>query len=392
MGCLPWAVATLLLCSVPTIDSDAVYAGDLAGQESSSTSREPLLVNQDRVIYYNEAKNEYVRWTRDDCGDCEGTKPVEHVDDEIVRWDQDDCHPCEVPTQSPTLAPRSPKMNDDYETHLPKLHEIIASWDDTKDSVPPQETLEPKPTKVEDHAGGFVHCTKGNSGDDDGCRDYSSPYEDQSKPQDTTPPKEPGPEHTEPGDPTPPPKVLKPVETKPGETTAELTPTPAPTDPEEPTPAPTDPGDAYPEPTPAMTTTGANPDTTKSSSRTGTGASASAGADNDTISTTKTLTTTDASQGNATAPYQVSVGDPETGTGATTSNAMTSDTTTSTGDTGSGGLSGGGIAGIVVACAVVVAVVIGAVLFHQRSIARQREENLFAELSDTALEVDYAAM
>ncbi|RLN96122.1 hypothetical protein BBJ28_00006484 [Nothophytophthora sp. Chile5] len=76
---------------------------------------------------------------------------------------------------------------------------------------------------------------------------------------------------------------------------------------------------------------------------------------------------------------------------ATVTDAKTS---TSTSDGSTSDLGAGAIAGIIIGCVVLVAVVVGALLFRQRSLARQREANLFADLSDTggALETDYAAM
>ncbi|KAF4036555.1 hypothetical protein GN244_ATG11262 [Phytophthora infestans] len=87
--------------------------------------------------------------------------------------------------------------------------------------------------------------------------------------------------------------------------------------------------------------------------------------------------------------------------GTTTPSAGTSTAGTANANTGADGaitdsnptdaLSAGAIAGIVIACAVFVAVVVGAVLFRQKALARQHEENLFADLSDTG-GGDYTAM
>ncbi|KAG7390519.1 hypothetical protein PHYPSEUDO_007745 [Phytophthora pseudosyringae] len=89
----------------------------------------------------------------------------------------------------------------------------------------------------------------------------------------------------------------------------------------------------------------------------------------------------------------------DTGTSTAGADANAVAATTSHGNTASTGsssatLGAGGIAGIAIGCAVFVAIVVGAVLFRQKSLARQREENLFADLSDTGggLETDYAAM
>ncbi|KAG6619251.1 repeat-containing protein [Phytophthora cinnamomi] len=62
--------------------------------------------------------------------------------------------------------------------------------------------------------------------------------------------------------------------------------------------------------------------------------------------------------------------------------------------TSSSALSAGAIAGIVIGCAAFVAAVVGSVLYRQKMFARQREESLFADLSDTGagFEVDYTAM
>ncbi|KAK1947325.1 hypothetical protein P3T76_001335 [Phytophthora citrophthora] len=81
---------------------------------------------------------------------------------------------------------------------------------------------------------------------------------------------------------------------------------------------------------------------------------------------------------------------PTTGTTGGTASAETNGGTTSTGTTGTP--TGGAIAGIVIGCAVFVAIVVGAVLSWQKSVARQREENLFADLSGAGGATDYAAM
>ncbi|GMG18135.1 unnamed protein product [Phytophthora fragariaefolia] len=60
--------------------------------------------------------------------------------------------------------------------------------------------------------------------------------------------------------------------------------------------------------------------------------------------------------------------------------------------TSSDAMSKGAIAGVVIGCAVFVAAVVGSVLYHQKLLARQREESLFADLSDTGFDMDYTAI
>ncbi|KAG7376223.1 hypothetical protein PHYPSEUDO_014058 [Phytophthora pseudosyringae] len=207
-----------------------------------------------------------------------------------------------------------------------------------------------------------------------------------SEPNEPTAPGEPTPapsESNEPGEPTPAPSEPN----EPGE------PTPAPSEPNEPgepTPAPTK---AYDEPTPtpaASTTddgatypTGKKASASKTTKPASSGTSTTTGTSSTTTPTTATSTPSTSTEGNAYANTGSSGADANV---ASTSKGIASD--------GSAGLSGGGIAGIVIACIVFVAVVVGAVLFKQRSIARQREENLFADLSagGRPLETDYAAM
>ncbi|KAG1685743.1 hypothetical protein DVH05_007737 [Phytophthora capsici] len=76
---------------------------------------------------------------------------------------------------------------------------------------------------------------------------------------------------------------------------------------------------------------------------------------------------------------------------ANTAGATTTDSNTASANSPSGseGLNAGAVIGIVIGCAVFVAIVVGAVLSWQKSVARQREENLFADLGGAT---DYAAM
>ncbi|KAG1685984.1 hypothetical protein DVH05_007585 [Phytophthora capsici] len=156
-------------------------------------------------------------------------------------------------------------------------------------------------------------------------------------------------------------------------------PTPALTkssEPQKPTPAPTK-FSSQPTPTPAVTTT-------REGTTTGTTIPA--------ISPTTTPEATTSTPSTSTEPdvyanTGTSAADANNAIGASTSKGNTSNT--------AHGLSSGAIAGIIIACVVFAAIIVAAVLYKQRSIARQREENLFADLSATGgrpLETDYAAM
>ncbi|KAE8906524.1 hypothetical protein PF005_g11697 [Phytophthora fragariae] len=104
-------------------------------------------------------------------------------------------------------------------------------------------------------------------------------------------------------------------------------------------------------------------------------------------------TTSKGTTGNATGSIDSAVG-----TDGTTSED-TASVTASTGNnppssSSPDALGAGAIAGIVIGCVAFVAAVVGSVLFRQKMLARQREESLFADLSDTGggFEADYAAM
>jgi hypothetical protein len=160
-------------------------------------------------------------------------------------------------------------------------------------------------------------------------------------------------------------------------------PTPAPTSYyDEPTPAPTS---YYDEPTPTPAVTKTDEDSTYPSGTTSSNGTTSGG--------TTTGTTTGTSTGDTATAGTTDTTSTDTGAASNAAGTVTSDSTT-TSSNSSAELSTPAIVGIVVGGAVFVAVVVGAVLFWQKSVARQREENLFADLSDTGggLETDYAAM
>ncbi|KAL3656419.1 hypothetical protein V7S43_018722 [Phytophthora oleae] len=221
-----------------------------------------------------------------------------------------------------------------------------------------------------------------------------------SEPQKSTPaPNEPTLAPSEPQKSTPAPS--KPNGATPAPTKFPNEPTPAPSGPQRSTPAPSQPYGATPAPTkfpneptptPAVTTTreGTTYPTTTGTTKPATST---------TTGTTKPATSTTTKPEAVTSTPDTSTGDDayaNTGTsGVDANNAVGASTSKGTTSTTTSGLSAGAIAGIVIACIVFAVVVVGAVLYKQRSIARQREENLFADLSATGgrpLETDYAAM
>ncbi|KAE9332891.1 hypothetical protein PR003_g14288 [Phytophthora rubi] len=371
------------------------------------------------------------------------------VVDENVRWNQDDCDPCDVPTQPPTLAPLYPRNDDDYEQHLPNVTDVYNSWEHVKEEPVQASTKPPKKKAHKPPKADLVRCTKviGEYGESYECETEStqsppaeSPYEstpspetptdppqDTPTPTPTDPPQDtptptypsqdtptptdspqetPTPTPTDPSQETPAPTTTDPpteapydpTSTPPKTTTPPTTPTPAPTKPTEPTPAPTKPTEPTPAPTkpggptPAPTKPYDESNSTPVSTSKGTSIFPSA-----TKATTSKTATPATTSGTSTPSTSTPSVDTSYGTtGGSNDNVVrtsTSDGNTSGGS--SGALSGGAIAGIVIACVVFAAVVVGAVLFRQRSIARQREENLFADLAaggGRALETDYAAM
>uniref|UniRef100_H3H3N7 Uncharacterized protein n=1 Tax=Phytophthora ramorum TaxID=164328 RepID=H3H3N7_PHYRM len=301
-------------------------------------------------------------------------------------------------TEAPTEIPRTEKPNEDAtpEPYEPTPH---PTEPDKPTPGPSEPTPTPTdPTNPNDESTPAPTKPGESTPAPPKLNDESTPA---PKPSESTPaPTKSTPAPTEPGESTPAPTKLTPAPTEPGESTPAPTKlTPAPTEPGESTPAPTKSYDE-PTPTPAASTTDGETSTTYPT-------------ETKTSKTTKpaTMTGTNSSTGATTdktttaPPTSVSAGD-------TYANPGTTDSTTTGTDTGSGNtivtgistggassgdaaLGGGAIAGIVIACIVFVIIVVGAVLVRQRSIARQREENLFAELTATggrALETDYAAM
>ncbi|GMF39567.1 unnamed protein product [Phytophthora fragariaefolia] len=340
-------------------------------------------------------------------GDDDGVMHTMTVVDENVRWDQDYCNPCDVPTQPPTISPLYPRKDDDYKQQLPNITDEYKSWDNVKEEPVYVATKPPKKKALKPPRKELIHCTKiiGEYGESYECDmntqpPTGAPTETPSEtptavtePPTETPAPEPPTESEPPYEPTPypgvrdsttPPSPPTPAPTKPGDVT------PAPTKPREPTPAPTKPG----EPTPAPTTGNDEYSTPVSTTKgkpifpAGTKASTSKN------STTSVTTTTPTTSTNTASTDNTAYGTSGT-TGGSADNVVGATTSEGNSNGSSEALSGGAIAGIVIACVVFAAIVVGAVLYRQRSIARQREENLFADLTAAGgrgLETDYAAM
>ncbi|ETI45872.1 hypothetical protein F443_09660 [Phytophthora nicotianae P1569] len=300
-----------------------------------------------------------------------------------------------LPTETPTVAPyESTSYPIEPETTTPERNEPTPAPskpnEDESTSTPsnPNEPNEPTPTP-----------SKPSGPDDESTPAPTKPsepgYESTPAPSEPGKPDESSPAPSKPNGPS----DSTPAPSKPNEPDE---PTPAPSQPSEATPAPTNP---YDEATPAPTNPYDEPTPTPAASITEDGIS--------TGKTTSSSTTTKSSTSNTTAGPSSSTkttGTPATktstssednaytNTGTSGADANVAGASTSTGTTSSGAsgvLSGGEIAGIVIACIAFVAIIVGAVLIRQRSIARQREENLFAELSGAggrSLETDYAAM
>ncbi|ETP43737.1 hypothetical protein F442_09565 [Phytophthora nicotianae P10297] len=300
-----------------------------------------------------------------------------------------------LPTETPTVAPyESTSYPIEPETTTPERNEPTPAPskpnEDESTSTPsnPNEPNEPTPTP-----------SKPSGPDDESTPAPTKPsepgYESTPAPSEPGKPDESSPAPSKPNGPS----DSTPAPSKPNEPDE---PTPAPSQPSEATPAPTNP---YDEATPAPTNPYDEPTPTPAASITEDGIS--------TGKTTSSSTTTKSSTSNTTAGPSSSTkttGTPATktstssednaytNTGTSGADANVAGASTSTGTTSSGAsgvLSGGEIAGIVIACIAFVAIIVGAVLIRQRLIARQREENLFAELSGAggrSLETDYAAM
>ncbi|KAF1775933.1 tRNA-guanine(15) transglycosylase-like [Phytophthora cactorum] len=210
-----------------------------------------------------------------------------------------------------------------------------------------------------------------------------------TKPETTTPgPTEPTPAPSEPNEPGE--STLGPP--KPSETDK---PTPPPSQPSEATPSPTNSYDE-PIPTPAASTTEGGASTSYPTGSTASSSTTTKSATSNTTSGTSSSTKPTGTPATRTSTSSGNNAHANTGTSGADANVAGASTSTGTTSNGASGvLSGGAIAGIIIACIAFVAIIVGAVLVRQRSIDRQREENLFAELSGTggrSLETDYAAM
>lgn len=391
--------------------------GDQSAEEKSAEQQEDTSTEQPAnqpTETSSEQPSEYAE-TVDD-GEVMKTTAVV---DENVRWNQDDCNPCDVPTQPPTSAPLYPRNDDDYEQQLPNVTDAYESWDHVKrpepaSTKPPKKkkthkpSTQPPPSETPYERTPSPETPTEPPPETPATTTTELPAEPPTEPPEETPaptttesPTETpyGPTSTpQPSEPatTTPPTESTPAPTKPSETTpAPSEPTPAPTKPGEATPAPTKPGEATPAPTKAYDDSKPTPvSTSKGTSTFPTGTKA-------TTSKTATPVATTGPSTPAATSVDTSTGNTAYGTSGITggSNDNVVGASTSEGNTSSGSsdaLSGGAIAGIVIACVVFAAVVVGAVLYRQRSIARQREENLFADLAaggaGRALETDYAAM
>ncbi|KAJ8544505.1 hypothetical protein ON010_g11763 [Phytophthora cinnamomi] len=385
-------------------------AGTSADKPAEQAANQPSEKSVDQSIEDGQAAD----------GD-EMMKTTTVVVDANVRWNQDDCDPCDVPTQPPTLSPLYPRKDDDYELHLPSVTDESKSWENVKEEPVHASTKSPKKRGFKPPKADLIHCTKviGEYGESYECDTLppngtepptETPYGSTPSPEPPgteSPRTEPPPTETPQETPAPTatePPTEAPYPSEPATTSPPTAPTPSPTKPVEPTPSPTKPGERTPaptrpsEPTPSPTKgngessstpvstikgTSTFPTGTKAStSKTSTPAATSG------TSTTTTTTSTDTTGNNAYGTSGTTSGSNDSVVGVSTSEGNTSSGS-------SGALSGGAIAGIVIACVVFVAVVVGAVFFRQRSIARQREENLFADLASgggRALETDYAAM
>ncbi|KAG3098132.1 hypothetical protein PI124_g16954 [Phytophthora idaei] len=219
-----------------------------------------------------------------------------------------------------------------------------------------------------------------------------TPYEPTlypTEPETTTPgPTEPTPAPSEPNEPGE--STLGPP--KPSETDK---PTPPPSQPSESTPSPTNSYDE-PIPTPAALTTEGGASTSYPTGSTASSSTTTKSATSNTTSGTSSSTKPTGTPATRTSTSSGNNAHANTGTSGADANVAGASTSTGTTSNGASGvLSGGAIAGIIIACIAFVAIIVGAVLVRQRSIDRQREENLFAELSGTggrSLETDYAAM
>ncbi|GMF13808.1 unnamed protein product [Phytophthora lilii] len=322
---------------------------------------------------------------------------------------EDTSAPTERPTQPPedTTAPTEGPTHPPEDTNAPTESPTPPPEDTTAPTEGPTQPPEDTNAPTEGPTPPPEDTTAPTEGPTQPPDDTTAPTEGPTPPpDDTTAPTE-GPTEP-PGSSTAPPLGSAPppedTTAPPGDISKPYQPTPAPsepnepTEPGEPTPAPsepTEPGEPTPTPTPAATTpdwdttypvtTTKKPGTSTGTTSTTTGKTTTGGS---TTMTTGTSTggTTNASTGTTTTGT-------DTGVAANTAGTTTSDSTTST-SSSADALSAGAIAGIAIGCAVFVAVVVGSVLFWQKSLARQREENLFADLSNTGvgLETDYAAM
>ncbi|RLN52636.1 hypothetical protein BBJ28_00009663 [Nothophytophthora sp. Chile5] len=283
-----------------------------------------------------------------------------------ARWDQDDCYPCELPTSIPRH--HNGTEHGDYIPRGGSVTEDEVTWDDLELSEPlyPARTIAPTVQPCESTP-----------------TPTSTPASTPSSTPASTPASTPS---STPASTTPLPDVVTPTPTPAVTTYGGGATTPTPT----PAATTTTGGVATPTPTPAATTTTSDGSIVYGTS-TGTETTDGKTTDSTGVTTSTSTTTTDTAY-TSTSVNSSGTAASENGTAAATVTDVKTSTSTSDGSTVA--LSAGAIAGIIIGCVVLVAVIVGALVFRQRSLARQREANLFADLSDTggALETDYAAM